>query len=154
MNHSIEGSLDLMKNGKVDAVAAWEPYPLVSTSKNETKILIDGDKSGIDYIDGVVVNRNWAKENPDYLKAFLQGLKEAHHITKTDPERAALIFSKESGYPLDVCKKLVSSIHFEAQMSPRDIETLKGSLQFLQSLNKIKKMNLAKFIFQIPSNTN
>jgi len=137
---------DAIRQGKADAVACWEPYPAVLTGKGLYRVLVGGEVTGIDYLDGVVANREWAESNPLIMQAFLQALIEAHQLMVRDHETAARIFHEETELPMDICRELAPRLWFDAAVYARDRATLQSSAEFLFAMGKLGELDLERFI--------
>lgn len=137
---------DQVRQGRADAVACWEPYPSLLVSRGTHKVLVGGEVTGIDYLDGVVVNKQWAEKNPQLIKAFLRALIEAHQLLNADHERAAQIFSHETGLPEEVCRDLAPKLWFDAAVYAKDRATLSSSADFLLKLGKLDRIDLDRFV--------
>ena len=139
VDQSVTVGMQSIEQNKIAAHSTWEPYPSLIESKGIGKLLISGEETSIDYLTGVVANKDWAEKNHDYVTAFLQALNEAHTFIANHPNEAADIFQQESKYPIEVCKKMVQNIRFDAAFYEKDKERLPGSAQFLASIGKLKK---------------
>jgi len=139
------GMTNIQQN-KIAAHATWEPYPSLILQKDIGEVLLDGSDTGVDYLDGVVADRTWAESNHDYTVAFLKALVEAHKFIQENPSEAAKIFQEETQYPEEVTKKIVENVRFDAAIYKKDITTLAGSRDFLVRIDKLKQIDLNKFI--------
>ncbi len=146
VNQDVMVGMSSIEQHKIEAHATWEPYPSLILHKKVGKVLLDGSDTGIDYLDGVVADRNWAEANPDYMVAFMKALIKTHKLIRENPDKAAEIFSTETGYPLEVCKKMAQNIRFDAAIYERDLKTLEGSKDFLIKLEKLKQLDLERFV--------
>ncbi|EFM10440.1 extracellular solute-binding protein family 3 [Paenibacillus curdlanolyticus YK9] len=147
VDQSVTVGMQSIEQNKIAAHATWAPYPNLIQYKGFGTILSPGEATGIDYLAGVVANRDWAKQNRIYAVAFLKALNEAHAFAKAHPEETARIFEQESGFPPEVCKTMVENIRFDAAIYGKDVSTLKGSAAFLTSIGKLKAaLDLDAFI--------
>lgn len=138
--------LSNIKQNKVTAFAIWEPFASLAEEEGYGRILTDGEDTGVDYLDGIVADKNWVDEHKDYTICFLKALIRSHEFIRENPEQAAEIFSEESGYDQDICKKMVENIRFDAVIYDKDIQTLEGSKEFLQEIGNIKDLDLDQFV--------
>lgn len=136
----------LLSSKKTDAFAIWAPYPNFLEDKNIGRVLVDGSESEIDYLAGVIVDQDYAKDNPKVVKAFLESLDEAHDFINNNPEKAAKIFSKQSGFSLDITKKETKNIMWDSNINDNDIATMLEKQQFLISLNQVESFDMKKYI--------
>jgi len=146
VNQDVMVGMSSIEQKKIAAHATWEPYPALMIYRKVGKVLIDGRETGVDYLDGVVVDRHWAENNREYVVAFLKALLKAHQFIRENPDQAAAIFAEESGYPLEVTEEMTRTIRFDAAIYEKDIETLEGSMNFLKELGQMKELDLTAFI--------
>lgn len=146
VDHSVMVGLQSIEQNKIAAHASWEPFPSLMLHRGTGEFLFDGAETGIDYLDGVVADRRWVEAHPDYTVAFIKALIEAHQLIKNEPEQAAEIFAGESDFPIEVTRKMVQNIRFDAAIYERDLITLKGSAHYLQELDKIGELDLEQFV--------
>jgi NitT/TauT family transport system substrate-binding protein len=75
-----------MAAGKVDAVALAEPFATLAEQKYGAVVLADLNQGATtDFpIQGYVVTKQWAQQNPDTLKAFVAALDKGQEIADTN----------------------------------------------------------------------
>jgi taurine transport system substrate-binding protein len=73
--------------GDIDATFIWEPV-LSSVLKNGKVLMTSGDvcKEGACTFDGLVVTRKFAKENPEFMVAFVKAIAKADADYKANPK--------------------------------------------------------------------
>ncbi len=135
-----------IEQNKVDAYAIWEPFPSIAVNKQAGRVLISGDDTKVDYLDGVVADKKWVTQHPEYTVAFLTALVRAHQFIQEHPDEAAAIFAKETGYSQDIAAQMVRNIRFDAVIYQKDIATLESSKEFLQRAHTLKQLDLSSFI--------
>jgi NitT/TauT family transport system substrate-binding protein len=146
VNQDVTVGMSNIEQNKITAHATWEPYPSLIQTKGIGDVLLDGSETNVDYLDGVVADRTWVENNQGYAVAFLKALIDSHKFIRENPEEAARIFHEETQYPLDVTQKVVQNIRFDAAIYTKDITTLEGSRDFLKKLEKLKNIDLNKFV--------
>jgi len=146
VNQDVMVGMSSIEQNKIDAHATWEPYPSLIMYNKVGKVLLDGTDTNVDYLDGIVADRTWAESHPDYMIAFMKALLKAHKLLRENPDKAAEIFAEETGYPLDVCKKMAQNIWFDAAIYDKDLKTLVGSKEFLIQLDKLKQLDMKQFV--------
>ncbi len=144
-NQDVSTGLISIETDKITAHSTWEPYPAYMIHRGKSAKLVDGSESNIDYLDGIVADRNWAEAHPEYATAVVRAVLQAHAFIQANPEKAAEIFHEESSFPLEVTRQLVKSIHWDAYVYDQDIQTLKDDAVFLTSLKKIEKLSVESF---------
>lgn len=137
----------LLSTNKTDAFSIWAPYPNFLVDEGSAKVLLDGKDTEIDYLAGVIVNNNWAKENQKIVKLFIESLDEAHDFINNNPEKAAEIFAEESGFALSITKKEVKNIKWNTKIDEKDIETLIDKQKFLIELEQVEDFDMSKHIY-------
>lgn len=138
--------LSNIQQNKIEAFSIWEPFATLAEQEGYGRVLIGGEDTGIDYLDGVVADKTWVEKNEGYTNCFLKALIKSHEFINENPEETAKIFAKESGYSEDVCKEIVKNVRFDTVIYDKDRDTLKGSKEFLQEIGSIKDVDLDKFI--------
>lgn len=146
VNQDVMVGMSSIEQHKIEAHATWEPYPSLILHNKVGKVLVDGAETNVDYLDGVVADRTWAEAHPDYMVAFMKALIKAHQLIREKPDQAAAMFAAETGYPPEVCKKMAENIRFDGAVYERDLKTLEGSKEFLVKLEKLKQLDLKKFV--------
>lgn len=141
-------SNQLLSTNKTDAFAIWEPYPSFLEKEQSGKILINGDESNIDYLAGIIVDNNFAQKNKKVIKLFIESLEESHEFIKENPDEAAKIFAKESGFDFSVVQKAVENINWETKIENKDIETLINKQNFLIDIKQVKSFDLRDYIYR------
>lgn len=137
----------LLLNSKIDAFSIWEPYPTMFQNLNMAKKIVDGTESNIDYLAGVIVNKNWYDSNQIISDLFIESLKEAHDFIKNNPEEAASIFVNESGFDYNTVLQVIKNIEWNSEINDSIIENLNDKKQFLVELGQIKEFDLSKNIY-------
>lgn len=146
VSQDVNVGLTNIEQGKIAAHATWEPFPTLAVTTGIGTILVDGSETGVDYLDGIVADRTWVKENEGYTIAFLKALVKSHEFIRENPEEAAKIFAEESGYDEVVTAEMVKNINFDSVIYDKDIETVKGDLDFAISVGNVKSLDLEAFI--------
>ena len=146
VSQDVNVGLTNIEQGKIAAHATWEPFPTLAVTTGIGEILVDGAETGVDYLDGVVADRNWVNAHPEYTNAFLKALVKAHDFIKENPEESTAIFAEETGYSLEVSKAMVENIVFDTVIYDKNIETVRGDLDFAISVGNVTSLDLDKFI--------
>lgn len=146
VNQDVTVGMTNIEQNKIAAHATWEPYPNLILNKGAGDVLLDGSETGVDYLDGVVADRTWVENNRGYAVAFLKALVEAHKFIRENPDEAAQIFQAETQYPEEVTKEIVKNVRFDSAIYKKDILTLGGSRDFLKKIDKLKQLDIDKFV--------
>ena len=137
----------LLSNNKTDALSVWAPYPNLLLSEGSSRVLVDGEETNIDYLAGVIVNNNWAKQNKKIVEIFIESLDEAHDFINKEPLKAAEIFSEESNFDINITKKEVTNIVWNSKIEDSYIDTLNDKKNFLVTLGQVSEFDLRKYIY-------
>lgn len=92
----------------IQAAYVWDIT--LSTLKDSTLLYSDEDllNAGIVLSDISVVRREYSKENPNIVKAYVKALDRAYTLYKTDREKAAALLSKSFGLSVVETKRLIA----------------------------------------------
>jgi NitT/TauT family transport system substrate-binding protein len=145
-NQDVTVGMSSVENNLIPAHATWDPYPRFMLSRNQSNVIADGSESEADYLNGVVIDNNWAKENERYAVIFAKALLKSHQLIIENPEIAAEIFSEESGFPVEICLEEAKEIRWDTLVYVQDVETLKKDAIFLESLGKMGTLDFDHFI--------
>ncbi|MBW7476045.1 ABC transporter substrate-binding protein [Paenibacillus oenotherae] len=147
VDQSVTIGMQSIEQNKIIAHSTWEPYPSLIQHRGIGQLLLPGEATEIDYLTGVVANRDWVEANKSYALAFLRALHEAHVFIAEHPDETVEIFQAESKFPREVCQRMVDHIRFDAVIYNKDVATLTGSAEFLAEIGKLKKkLPLESFI--------
>jgi NitT/TauT family transport system substrate-binding protein len=146
INQDVISGMTAIEQNKIAAHATWDPYPRYMINRKKAKYLVDGSESEVDYLDGVIVDSNWANNNHEITTIFLESLIQAHSFIRNNPNQAASIFQDESGFPYNVCLQEAKEIRWDAYIYDKDIRTLQNNVEFLNNLEKIEPLNLEQAI--------
>ncbi|WP_409877655.1 sulfonate ABC transporter substrate-binding protein [Dendronalium sp. ChiSLP03b] len=96
---------------KVDAWIAWEPYITRVEEQGIGRILRDG--TGLRDIGGFYsTTRQFAKEHPEIIKAFLEEMQKAEQWSKNNPRELAQLLSKEVGIDVNTLEKVHARLDY------------------------------------------
>ncbi|WP_294238934.1 ABC transporter substrate-binding protein [Pseudobutyrivibrio sp.] len=137
IHQDIPTAISMLETGKIDAVSVWEPYQTYLTSEGKANVLCDGTETGIDYLAGIMGDREFIEQNPLIYSAFIECVKEAHEFIINNPSEAAKIISEESGFSEEVAKIIISNISWVEKPTTEDISTFEGDYEFLRNIGNI-----------------
>lgn len=90
-----------LKNGKIDAYVAWEPYVTAANISGYGTVLLYSDEWWSNHPCCVVIaSDNFIKNNPSELSRFLKVHVKATTFIENNPEKASEIVSKKLGASL------------------------------------------------------
>lgn len=138
----------MLSMNKTDAFAIWDPYPNYLEEEIQTKKVVDGIESNVDYLAGVIINNNLMERDKLLVTTFIEAMQEAHEFIKNNKEEAAKIFAEESDFSYTVALAEIDTIKWEHSINDKDIETLVEKLEFLNNLNEIERFDIKKYIYK------
>ena len=98
VNLSFAEQKEALLNGTVDAIGLMQPYSGMARNDSECRLLYDAvDSFGERQFCDILLNAEWAEQNPDAAKAFVEGLAKASDWIMSNQDEAKQIISKYTG---------------------------------------------------------
>jgi NitT/TauT family transport system substrate-binding protein len=88
--------------GKIDAHADFCPWSELMEFRGTGRKIYDGSETGIPYLHGVVVRKDFAEQYPEVVQAFIKAVYDAGKWIEEDPLRATDFMEKWSGVEKEV----------------------------------------------------
>lgn len=88
--------------GKIDAHADFCPWSELMEFRGTGRKIYDGSETGVPYLHGVVVRKDFAEQYPEVVQAFIKAVYEAGKWIEEDPLRATDFMEKWSGVEKEV----------------------------------------------------
>lgn len=145
-HQDIPTAYTMVHSGKLSVVAAWEPYPSLFLKQAEMVKLVDGNESGVDYIAGIVEDKDWAIAHPEYTKAFLKSIRKAHRLLNSNKVKASKIISRQSRFKQNIVLSALKDITWNSVITSQDVDTFYQDYQFMRSTNSISKFPLDRYL--------
>lgn len=109
-----------LANGEVDAIVIWEQYISQLTSKGEARVLADG--TGIKKGNMITYFvKDYAKENPDAVKAYIRALNRANEVLVSDPDKAAEAVAGDFGVDKELMKQIIANFDYHTELTDDDV---------------------------------
>lgn len=89
-------------NQKIAAHADFCPWPEIMEFQGTGRKIYDGSETGVPYLHGVVVRKDYADKYPEVVVAFMKAIIEAGNWVQEDPVGAAESLEKWTGVPKEV----------------------------------------------------
>lgn len=90
--------IEALKNGTVDAIGLMQPYSGMARVDDECRQLYNAvDCFGERQFCEILLNKDWAKKNPDAAKAFVGGIAKAADWISENQDESKQIISKYTG---------------------------------------------------------
>lgn len=84
--------LDVISNGTVDAVVAWQPYPAtIENLLGSDNIAIWDVQSGQPGYEPIIAKSDWISSHPDAIKKFLTSMVQAQDYIAINPSKGQAI---------------------------------------------------------------
>ncbi|WP_246213178.1 aliphatic sulfonate ABC transporter substrate-binding protein [Aminipila butyrica] len=109
-----------LANGEVDAIVIWEQYISKLTSDGTAKVLADGTGVKRGNMITYVVS-DYAKANPDVIKAYIRALNRADELLASDPDKAAEAVAADFGVDTKLMRKIISNFTYSTELTAEDI---------------------------------
>lgn len=146
VHQDIPTACNMVMTGKVDAMAAWEPYPTAMEWEGKMTELINGEESGKDYLAGIVVDKNWADDNEKILDILQECIRDSHEFIKEHQDESIKIICDESSFSPEVVSSVLDCIDWDDTISDKDMNTLVEDSEFLKSAGEIESFPILQYI--------
>ncbi|MBV8577576.1 MAG: ABC transporter substrate-binding protein [Acetobacteraceae bacterium] len=87
---------------KIDAHADFCPWPEIMEFRGTGRKIYDGSETGVPYLHGVVVRKEFAESHPEVVVAFIKAIYQAGQWIDADPVRAVEMMQKWTGVEKEV----------------------------------------------------
>jgi NitT/TauT family transport system substrate-binding protein len=87
---------------KIDAHADFCPWSELMEFRGTGRKIYDGSETGVPYLHGVVVRKDFAEQHPEVVQAFIKAVYDAGKWIEEDPLRATDFMEKWSGVEKEV----------------------------------------------------
>jgi len=126
-----------LESGTVDAIVANQTLAAVLEHEGVGRVLEDslGVKPGIGLY---LVRGEFADQHPDLVERWLKVIARTTAFIRENPEEAAEIAARETGYPAPVLEKIFRATDYDHTFRPEDIEHLEEVRDFLRETRVIK----------------
>ncbi len=88
--------------GKIDAHADFCPWSELMEFRGTGRKIYDGSETGVPYLHGVVVRKDFAEEYPEVVTAFIKAVYDAGKWIEADPLKATEMMEKWTGVEKEV----------------------------------------------------
>lgn len=142
------GATNIKKN-KIAAHADFCPWPELIEFRGTGRKIYDGSQTGVPYLHGLVVRKNYAQKYPEIVVAFAKAIIAAGEWVREDPVRASRKLEQWTGIPKEVQYLYWSKgghLTIDATIKPEWIAALKYDHQVLFELQNIPPLNFETWI--------
>jgi NitT/TauT family transport system substrate-binding protein len=142
------GAANIATN-KIDAHADFCPWTEIMEFRGTGRKIYDGSETGIPYLHGVVVRKDFAEEYPEVVVAFIKAIYEAGVWINEDPMRAVELMEKWSGVEKEVLYIYFSKgghLTLDPTIKPQWVDALKFDHRVLQKEQAVPPLNFEAWI--------
>ena len=135
--------------GKIDAHADFCPWPELLEYRGSGRMIYHGSESGVPYLHGIVVRKDFAVAYPEIVVAYLKAAVAAAQWIVQDPVRAATLMQQWSGIPKEVLYLYYGPggvLTLDSTIKPRFVDALKYDYQVLRKDNNISTLDFGQWI--------
>ena len=135
--------------GKVDAHADFCPWTELMQFRGTGRLVYNGVQTGVPYLHGVVVRKDFAEEYPEIVVALIKAMIAGDQWVQADPVRAATDMERWTGVPKEVLYLYFSKggvLTLDPTIKPYFVTTLKLDYQVLRKGKDIPPLDFAHWI--------
>ncbi|MEC3913932.1 ABC transporter substrate-binding protein [Nocardia sp. CDC160] len=137
-----------LESGQVAALSQFVAWPGLLVFQNKAKLLYDGAELNVPTFHGVVARRDYAKQHPEVLDAFLQAQLDATDFLHQHPVEAARTVADNAGLAPEVVYLYngPGGTSFDTTLKPALISALKGDVPYLKSIGDFADLDIDTFV--------
>lgn len=142
------GAANIAQN-KIDAHADFCPWSEIMQYRGTGRKIYDGSETGVPYLHGVVVRKDYAEKYPEIVVAFMKAIIDAGNWVRQDPLRAATKLQDWTGVEKEVMYLYFSKggiLTLDPTIKPKWIEALKFDHGVLAREKAIPPLNFKQWI--------
>ncbi len=142
------GAANIAAN-KIDAHADFCPWSEIMEFRGTGRVIYDGSETGVPYLHGVVVRKDFADKYPEIVVAFIKAIYEAERWVEKDPVEAAQMMEKWTGVEKEVLYLYYSKggyLTLDPTLKQRWVDTLTADHKVLADANLAPKLDLREWI--------
>ncbi|MFE3983615.1 ABC transporter substrate-binding protein [Nocardia tengchongensis] len=137
-----------LESGQVAALSQFVAWPGLLVFQNKAKLLYDGAELNVPTFHGVVARRDYAKQHPEVLDAFLQAQLDATDFIHQHPLEAAQTVADNAGLAPEVVYLYngPGGTSFDTTLKPSLLAALEGDVPYLKSIGDFAELDIDKFV--------
>jgi NitT/TauT family transport system substrate-binding protein len=135
--------------GKIDAHADFCPWTEIMQFRGTGREVYDGSQTGIPYLHGLVVRKDFADKYPEIVVAFIKAIYDAGKWVQADPMRASQQMEEWTGVEKEVLYIYFSKggrLTLDPTIKPKWIETLQFDHDILQKAGQVGVLDFTTWI--------
>jgi NitT/TauT family transport system substrate-binding protein len=138
--------------GKIDAHADFCPWSEIMQFRGTGRVIYDGSETGVPYLHGVVVRKDFAEKYPEIVVAFIKAIYDAERWIESDPLLAVQMMEKWTGVEKEVLYLYFSKggyLTLDPTLKPEWIDTLKLDHKVLADASLAPALDLRQWVDEI-----
>jgi NitT/TauT family transport system substrate-binding protein len=135
--------------GKIDAHADFCPWTEIMQFRGTGREIYDGSQTGVPYLHGLVVRKDFADTYPEIVVAFIKAIYAAGKWVQADPMRASQMMENWTGVEKEVLYIYFSKggrLTLDPTIKPKWISTLEYDHSVLQKAGQIGPLDFKSWI--------
>lgn len=138
-----------LQEKKIDGHANFVPFADLLPYRGFARKIFDGAETKVPTFHGVVVRKDFAKEYPEVVVAYIKALLEANAWVRANPTAAAAKIEEWTKIEKEVAYLYLGpgGIHtLDPTIKPRWLDTIKTGHEVLTRLNRVKPLDIAAWV--------
>jgi NitT/TauT family transport system substrate-binding protein len=134
---------------KIAAHADFCPWTELMEYRGTGRVVYNGVETGVPYLHGVVVRRDFAEKYPEIVVAYIKAMIAGDQWIAADPLRAATAMERWTGVPKEVLYLYFSKggvLTLDPTIKPYFVKTLKFDYRVLRKGKNIPPLDFSKWI--------
>ena len=134
---------------KIDAHADFCPWSEIMQFRGTGRVIYDGSETGVPYLHGVVVRKDFAEKYPEVVVAFIKAIYDAERWIEADPVQATQMMEKWTGVEKEVLYLYFSKggyLTLDPTLKSDWVDTLKFDHGVLANASLAPKLDITQWI--------
>jgi sulfonate transport system substrate-binding protein len=135
--------------GKIAAHADFCPWSELMEFRGTGRMIYNGVQTGVPYLHGVVVRKDFADQYPEIVVAFIKAMIAGDRWVTADPVRAVTDMQSWTGMPKEVLYLYFSKggvLTLDPTIKPHFVKTLEFDYQVLRKGKNIPPLDFSKWV--------
>ncbi|OBK71895.1 ABC transporter substrate-binding protein [Mycobacterium sp. 1274761.0] len=148
LNQQPQVGASTLESGQAQALSQFVAWPGLLVYQGKAKLLYDGAEGNYPTWHGVVIRRDYAKQHPEVVDAFLQAQLDATDFLNQHPLESAKLVAEGSGLPAEVVYLYngPGGTSFDTTLKPSLVQALKGDIPYLKSIGDFADLDVDGFV--------
>lgn len=134
---------------KIDAHADFCPWSEIMQFRGTGRVIYDGSETGVPYLHGVVVRKDFAEKYPEVVVAFIKAIHDAERWIESDPVQATQMMEKWTGVEKEVLYLYFSKggyLTLDPTLKSDWVDTLKFDHKVLADASLAPKLDMSQWV--------